>query len=258
VDVEWQTLFNKILIREKMDSDKNTKIIWLDQKCENLFKNAGLAKIADFMNAAKILESSITKVMREHSDKRGTGEIDRSVVRVRLNDAVFFIKQGSANAYVNITNEFDAIRVLPRFGLRPAELAGYAFDETNKSGFIILKDLDGFNSINDMFNGNAPPEAVADFNARKEPLLARIAEIIKKVHAAGYVYSDWFGKHIFIKPGCDDIALIDLERFRPLSKCPWYFGVPIASIFVKRKILRKLTHSLKSELLSEELLREIF
>jgi hypothetical protein len=241
-----------------MDLDKNTKIIWLDQKCENLFKNAGLVKIKDFMNAAAILDSSITKVMRKHSDKRGSGEIDRSVVRVCLNDTMFFIKQGSNNAYINITNEFDAVEFLPRFGLHPAELAGYAFDETNKSGFIILKNLDGFNSINDMLNGNAPPEAVDDFNARKETILAKIASIIKKVHAAGYVYSDWFGKHIFIKPGCDDIALIDLERFRPLSKCPWYFSVPIASMLVKRKILRKLTHSLKSELIPEELIAKYF
>ena len=243
---------------ENMDLDKENTIIWLDSEAKRIFANAGLASFADCVNSEQILGAPIAKVMREHSDKRGTGEIDRSVVRLKLDGGVFYVKQGSGNAYTNITNEFDAIQVLPRFGLKPPELAAHAFDEKNKAAFIILKDLDGFNSINDMFNGNASADAVADFAARKEEILAKIAEIIKSVHAGGYVYSDWFGKHIFVKPGSDDIALIDLERFRPLSKCPWYFGFPVTSSFVKRKIMRKLTRSLQSDLISEEMLLKIF
>lgn len=241
-----------------MDLDENMAITWNDQECERIFNNAGLATFADFLNAEQIIGEQKAKVMREHRDKRGTGEMDRSVVRLTLDGGVFYVKQGASDAYTNITNEFNAIKVLPRFGLRPSELAGYAFDETNQSALIILKNLDGFNSINDIFNGNASSNAVADFAARKETILARIAEIIKKVQDSGYVYSDWLGKHILIKPDCDDIALIDLERFRPINKCPWYFVFPVTSWFVKRKILRKLISSLKSELLPDELLREIF
>ncbi|NOY74700.1 MAG: hypothetical protein GXP32_02785 [Kiritimatiellaeota bacterium] len=238
--------------------EQGIEIVWTDEEAERLFAEAGLAKFADFFEAERILDDSRYRVMREHRDKRGGGDVDRTVLKLDLDGRTFYLKRSNGEAYHNTVHEFEAIKTLPRFGLRPSEITAHSFDETDGRAMLLLKDLKGFNSINDMFNGNAPPEAVADFAENKERILAKVAEIIKKTLEAGYVYPDWFGKHIFVKPGVDEIALIDLERFRPLSECPWYFGFPVTSYFVKRKILRKLRRSLKSDLLPPKLLKRLF
>jgi hypothetical protein len=237
---------------------QNIGVTWLDDEAERLFAEAGLAEFADLSNAERLLPGEQVRIMREHRDKRGGGDVDRRVARLNLSGEVFYLKRSSGAAYQNIKNEFEALKVLPRFGLIPSTLAAHAFDDERETGFIILRDLKEFNSINDILLGKASPEAAADFVDRKEFLLAKVAEIIKEVHAAGYVYPDWFGKHIFVKRGSDDIALIDLERFRPLSACPWYFGFPVTSWFVRKKIARKLRRSLKSDLLSDNMLKRVF
>ena len=238
--------------------NQNTELVWSDENAEAIFRKNGVEGFARLLEVERFLDSSNVKMMREHRGKRDASKVERSVFRLSFPGGVFYLKRSIGDSYSNIVSEYNALGVLPRFGLRPSELAAYAFNEKERKALILLKELKGFNSINDMFNGNAPDEAVEDFDKRKECVLARVAEIIKDVHSAGYVYPDWFAKHIFITPGGDEIALIDLERFRPLSECPWYFGFPITSFFVKRKIIRKLKRSLKSDLISNELLDSIF
>lgn len=46
----------------------------------------------------------------------------------------------------------------------------------------------------------------------RRALIANIAGLVRKLHAAGYYYLDWKAKHIYIKN--DDIILLDVERMK--------------------------------------------
>lgn len=234
----------------------NKKIIWKDKEARNLFLESGFAKLADFLDLEFENKKVDVQSMREHKDKE-TGEVNRKMTRIKIGEQVYYLKKACKNAFINIVNEFDAIDILPEFDLIPPQVSAYSIDEEDQEGFIILKELKGYYSIKEIIDGQASEKATEDFIARKEDILNKIAAIIRGVHKKGYAYPDWFAKHIYIMEGSEGIVLIDLERFRPLKDCPWYFGFPVTSIFVKKKFWRKLRKSLRSEILPDDLLKRI-
>ena len=239
----------------KRNKMKNNKITWTDEKTRKLFADTGLAEFADITG---IQENSVakTRIMREHRD-RNTGEVNRRMTEIKLNGQVFYLKYACGSAFENIRNEFNALEILPQFNLTPPTAAAYAFDNDALEGWILFKALAGRFSIKEIITGVAPQEAIDDFLERKVDILESIAGKIREVHKNGYAYPDWFAKHLYIQPDSDEIVLIDLERFRPLAKSPWYFGFPITSLFVKSKFWRKLRNSLKSDILPDKLLKKI-
>ena len=240
--------------------ENSNTIIWNDQSAETLFADFS---VDDFMTFEKEISSDKknssgieTAIMREHADK-STGMINRRVTRIEIGGRRFFLKKAEGSSFEGIKNEFDAINLLPKFDLLSAPIAAYMLDPTEKKGFLLLKNLDGFYSIQELVTGRAPQDAVDDFIERKEELLSMVIAKMNKVHSAKYSYPDLFAKHVYIKKGSDDIVFIDLDRFRPLNKCPWYFGFPISSLFVRAKCWRKFKRSLRSESLPDELLNRL-
>ena len=234
-------------------------INWKNDKAKKLFEKVKLDNFADFWDIEAGDHQLKLVTMREHSNRQ-TKKVDRKMLQISFGDEIYYMKRASENAFQNIINEFNAINKLPDFGLKPSEIAGWSFDEKEKKGFIILEDLKGFFSIKQLIRGKTPPENLDDFIARKDKIFEKIAKTIKNIYKNNYTYPDWFAKHIYIKKGSEEIALIDLERFLPLNKCPWYFGLPIISFFIRKKIYRKLIISLEreSDLLSQEYLENIF
>ena len=230
-------------------------INWKDKIAEKIFAEAGISDISHLPEMDKNSNIDIHS-MRKHLNKE-TGEVDRQMTKITIGNNVYFLKQAFRQSFINIVNEFAAINILREFDLTPPDIAAYSLDDKQQKGFILLKDLKGFYSLKDLINNIAPQDEIDDFLNRKEEILKAVAERIRKVHQERYAYPDWFAKHLYIKKGSDEIALIDLERFRPLDKCPWYFGFPITSLFVKRKAWRKLRRSLKSHVLPGRLLRKI-
>ena len=218
-------------------------VSWGNKQDQELFEGIGVSTFDDFMEIEKKELPIDIKVMRQHKDKK-SGLVNRSMIRVIVKNEIFYLKRTSGKAFINISNEYDAIQILPKFNLVPPEIAAYKLDQESSSGFILLKDLKGYYSIKELLTGKASESAIKDFNERIEDILKSVADKIESVHSANYAFPDWFGKHLYIKEKSDDIVLIDLERFRPLSKSPWYFGFPIVSIFIKRKFWRKLRNSL--------------
>ena len=233
-------------------------IDWQNSRDKDIFAKAELINFADFIYVEQRASKVNLLSMRDHRDKK-SGKIDRQMTRITIDNNIYYMKRAYCNSFKNVKNEYEAIKVLPKFGLKPAEIVAYAFNESEKKGFIILKDLTGFYSISEIIKGNTPDDTLNDFISRKDEILQRTAKIIRDIHKKGYVYPDWFAKHIYIKKGCDEIVLIDLERFLPIDKCPWYFSFPVTSFFVKQKIFRKLRISLMrdSDLLSGKYLRSI-
>lgn len=234
------------------------QIIWKNDELKILFNEKGICSLEDFINIETKEDVLKLQAMRDHSDK-STGEINRKMTKITLKDKVFFLKRAFGNSLANIENEFKAIQLLPEFGLKPCEVAASCFDDAEHKGFIILENLNGFFSIQDIIKKIAPAEAQEDFADRKDEVFMKIAEIIRKIHKKGYIYPDWFGKHLYLKKGSNEIALIDLERFRHVDQCPWYFNFPVTSGFVRRKVFKKLLISLErdSDSLSHKYLKGI-
>ncbi len=238
----------------------SSTIIWNDKKAEKLFSDF---TVETFMSFAKETPLDLEKrtgiettIMREHADKN-SGEINRRVTKIEIADNIFFLKKAEGVAFEGIRNEFEAINVLPEFNIKPPEVVAYMIDEENRAAFLLLKELSGYCSIRELITGKAPKVAVADFIERKEAILTQLADIMKQVHSAKYTYPDLFAKHVYIKQGSDDIVMIDLDRFRPMDKCPWYFDFPILSSFVKAKCWKKFKRSLRSEILPSKLLNRL-
>ncbi len=240
--------------------EKSGTIIWNDKQSENLFSDF---TVDTFMTFAKEAPADLKKstgintaIMREHTDKN-SGEINRRVTKIEIENHVFFLKKAAGAAFEGIKNEFEAINILPEFDIKSASIVSYMLDEESLEGFLLLKELTGYFSIQELITGKASREAVNDFIERKEAILSVVAERMKQVHSAKYTYPDLFAKHVYIKQGSDDIVMIDLDRFRPLCKCPWYFSFPISSSFVKKKCWKKFKRSLQSEILPAPLLNRL-
>lgn len=232
-------------------------IDWQNKNDQTLFAEAGLTAFADFWDI-ETKDNLELHAMRKHTNRK-TKKVDRKIVQISLAGNIYYLKRASDEAFENIKNEFAAIKILPGFGLKPAETAACAFDEGQKQGFLILKDLKDFFSIKEILKKNTPPETLIDFISRKDEILGRISQSINDIYQRGFFYPDWFAKHIYIKKGSNEIALIDLERFLPSEQCPWYYRSALTSKTVRRKIMKKLRISLEreSDFLPHRYLREI-
>lgn len=222
---------------------KESPIIWKNTELKQIFTDIGITVPADFINIESKENCLNLKQMRDHHDK-STGKITRRMTSLSVAGKVFFLKRAFGNALANIQNELEAIKMLPEFDLIPCGVAAHWFNDVSKEGFLLLENLDNFYSIKDIIKKLAPEDLQIYFAKNQENILRKVAEKIRKVHEKGFIYPDWFAKHLYIKKGSEEIALIDLERFRKIDNCPWYFSFPITSNFVKRKIFKKLRISL--------------
>jgi len=239
------------------DISGNDALNWNAPETERIFVDAGIADYDAFMAlSADSVGTLEYQPMGDHKDK-GTGRVLRSVARISLGGRVFYLKRAWPGAFDNIAAEFAAINKLPDFGLRPPRLTAWRLDADSGEGFILLDELDGFHALSDILRGKAPRGAVADFESRKGWVLEAISGAARRIRDGGYAYPDFVAKHIFIKPGSEELALIDLERFRPLDEFPWYFSFPVLSYFTGRKIRAKLLRSLESESLPRSVLKDI-
>jgi hypothetical protein len=215
---------------------------------QEVFAAAGLANFADLWD----LEShppadAELKPMRQHLHRR-RGVILRQTVRIRLNRCEYFLKRAGGSAFPCIVNEHRAVNQVAEFGLVPPRLVAWGFDETEWRGMLLFKRLPGYDSLQDLLEFKAPHDVVADFQTRKKDVLKQVTRIIRRVQHAGYFYPDWHGKHLFVRRNGDDIVLIDLERFRHLRDCPWYYRLFFVRHFVRRREWATLRRALGSPL----------
>jgi hypothetical protein len=236
------------------------QLFWHDAASydQEVFAAAGLANFADFWNLESHppTDAELTP-MRQHLHRR-RGVILRQTVRIRLNRCEYFLKRAGGPAYPCIVNEHRAVGKVADFGLTPPRLVAWGFDETEWRGMLLFKRLPGYYSLQDLLEFKAPPEVVADFQTHKKDVLKRVTRVIRRVQDAGYFYLDWHSKHIFVRRGGDDIVLIDLERFRPLRDCPWYYRLFFVRYFVRRREWATLRRALGSSLYTPRYLLGLF
>jgi len=231
-------------------------ITWLVDLEKDFFNDAGLADFKQLWNLEDNSSGLEIEPIRQHL-QRGGSRILRQTTRIRLNNSDYFLKRSCRKAYPNIVNEFEAMQLIKEFGLTPPRLLAYAFNEEEKQGLLLFKNLAGFDSLKELLEYEAPPEVVADFQVRKKEFLKQLTRIVRRIHDADYYYPDWFGKHIYVRRASDEIALIDLERFRHLKKCPWYYCLPITRMLARRREWNTLKKTLGSSLYTPAYLKSL-
>lgn len=236
--------------------EKKTAVTWSAEFDKNRFNEAG---IKDFDSFWFLEESGATadyKSVRQHINRKN-GEIKRQTTIIRINGIRYFVKRASGKSYQCVVNEFEALKILPGFGLDAAKLLAYGFDEEKQRAFLVFKNLTGYYSFEDLIKNSAPPEAIAEFKARKRDILKKLVAAVKKIHASDYFYPDWLAKHLFLRKGTDEIVLIDLERFVHLDKCPKYYRYPMMKYLVRLREWKKLKNALGSELYTKNFLNKL-
>jgi heptose I phosphotransferase len=83
--------------------------------------------------------------------------------------------------------------------------------------FLLTEELAGYEELQDFLRRRFPPRspAVAGRDPELRRILGDVAEIVRRLHAAGYNHRDLYCCHFLIKepaPGEFDIRLIDLQR----------------------------------------------
>ncbi len=229
---------------------------WSSEFDRDRFSEAGLASFEELWNLEESGARAEYKPVKRHVDRK-TGKVKRQTTIVRVNKIKYYMKRASGESYKSITSEFEALKILPDFGLCTARLLAYGFDEPDKRAFLIFKSLSGYHSLEDLVNRKAPPEVIAGFQVHKKEILKTIASAIHRIHKANYFYPDWIANHIFIRKGTSEVVLIDLARFCHLSRCPWYYRYRVVRNFVRSQEWKKLKRALGSKIYTKKFLNKL-
>ncbi len=231
---------------------------WHSDRARELFARDGIATAEDLIEIETKLPETSLLLMRRHDSACGR-RIMRDTIRITLYDEIFYLKRGYGESVGMLRNEAEAVGILPQFGLIPPKIAAKSLDSAGE-GLILIEDLKGFHSIKEILKNHAPQALQEQFLENKDDFFRIISDCIKSTFKAGYIYPDWLAKHLFLREDSRQVALIDLERFRHACKSPWYFSFPVTSVFVRKKILRKLRISLlrDSEQFSDRYLKRYF
>lgn len=230
-------------------------VIWANKIEEVAASAAGLKDFEDFWR----VESGDLDIQekRRHHDRR-SGRVDRRTVKVVINGFEYFLKRCSGAAYGNIGRELAAGEILPKIGLRAPKLAAYSLDESSRRGFILLKKLAGFHSLQDLHRCKPPPQVVAAFQSNKREFLIKLFDAFFAAKRQGYFYPDWRDKHIFFNVATMEIALIDLERLRHVSDCPAAYRLALVRAWKRHKEFTTLRRALGADFYSRKTIMEIY
>ncbi len=231
-------------------------VIWLSESGRQRFNEAG---ITDFNSFWILEESGATaeyKSVRQHINRKN-GEINLQTTIVKINDIKYLIKRAAGESYKCAVNEFEALKILPDLGLNTAKLMAYGFDEVKHRAFLVFRNLAGYHSFEDLINNNAPPDAIAEFKVRKRDILKKLVAAVHRIHESDYFYPDWDAKHLFLRKGSDEIALIDLEKFMHLNVSPKYYRYPIVQYYLRLREWEKIRDALGSKIYTKKFLNKL-
>jgi tRNA A-37 threonylcarbamoyl transferase component Bud32 len=149
-----------------------------------------------------------------------SGHVGRNVSRVRIGGRTAYLKREhrvrlrdrfrawrDGFGWVSMSErEAAVLRRLDECGLPgPSWLA---YGEANDEGFLLLADA-------------GPARLLSAGGPVSRTLAARLGEFVARLHAAGIDQKDLFAKHILVRPGSDDIIVLDWQRAVVRANVPW-------------------------------------
>lgn len=148
----------------------------------------------------------------------------RWTTRIVLDGQAFYLKRYeplSAREYVRSAlrlnwpihgarTEWEALLDFQKAGLPTA--TPVAFGERGGKSFVVLKALEGFRSLRDVFECGTTVHGMED-------LAAAIGELARRMHQAGLAHQDFYFDHVFVRwdEAGWSIRIIDLGRVRRMG-----------------------------------------
>lgn len=253
----WQVLIG---YAQQKNLDKTfMDIVWNDVDLKKELDTLGVSSVADFWWIEDRVDGKAsTSLCREHVDRK-SGEVDRKTAMVRVQDDTFFLKRFSGKSYENAMGEYDAISLVPRFGVKTADVAAYYLNPDERKGFILMRDLKRFWSLEQFVRRKGcSDDEVERLRESGRVLLDKLMRAFHHMQEAGYSYPDWRDKHIMFDVLDMEIALIDLERFKHCSTYPWFDRWGIGKRRRIKKERQALFSSLESEFFSKADIRQAY
>ncbi len=192
--------------------------LWFFKGWQDFFKSAGLTTFDEFVRLSG-------------------EEVDRNrrslVYRLKLGEGnqVFYLKLHTNYVRRNLTTLYKKVLITQieltnmmhyaRAGLDELEpvACGWRSGKDGISSFLLIKELDGYQSLQDFLNG-------PDCSSKQERrgVAKAIVAMLGKMHGCGLAHIELFSWHIFVKKTEDGHYLahpIDLERTVKKNNWPW-------------------------------------
>ncbi len=192
--------------------------LWFFKDWRDFLKSAGLTKFDQFV----LLSGE---------------EVDRNrrslVYRLKLGEdnQVFYLKLHKNYVRRNLTTLYKKVLITQieltnmmhyaRAGLDELEpvACGWKSGEDGVSSFLLIKELDGYQSLQDFLNG---PDSSS--KQQRYAVAKAVGAMLAKMHGSGLAHIELFSWHIFVKKTEDGHYLahpIDLERTIKKDNWPW-------------------------------------
>ncbi|HAK51186.1 MAG TPA: hypothetical protein DCM54_04685 [Gammaproteobacteria bacterium] len=138
------------------------------------------------------------------------------VAMVTCANKSYFIKRQKNHSYRELRRGFRRTPTLRReyrntlrlqaLGIPTPEIVRY--QETNTSGFLITRQLNGFQNLENYL-------LAVEQSFQRNHTMAVVAQTLLRMHLGGLHHGCLYGKHVMVKPGVQpQVALIDLETLR--------------------------------------------
>jgi len=234
----------------------SNEILWKSDFIRNQFMAKGVRVLDDFFNIEGrdvFKELLLKKHLRSGFGKRNNYRI----WFIRIKNTRFLLKTASGKYYNKLLDEFLVLKYLPALYITPPEVGAYYVHDSDRVCFILFKYPPGFHVLRDLIELKLPPHVLADFEVRKRKVMKKISKALHKMHYSEFYYPYLFSENILVKHKSDEICIIDLEDFKPLKKCPWYYRLEIVSWFIKREEWNTLRTSLASNMYTKKYMKSL-
>jgi hypothetical protein len=158
----------------------------------------------------------------------GPGKITRAfktrlTVRMEIAGAALYLKRHACiaeprswldrllfrPAVTDARREWDNLFRMRAAGIPTAEPAALGEDRATGRSLLLLEEIPDADPADDLIARGFPPDRFGERRA----LLARIGDLVRRLHAAGFNHQDMYLCHIFVGRGPDrPLTLIDLQR----------------------------------------------
>jgi hypothetical protein len=174
----------------------------------------------------------------------GNGKDLYHTAYLKINKTKYRLKRVSGKYFSKLLYEYEIIKELPELHITPPLAIAYSIDEKAKQCFILFKYPPGYIVLKNLLEYNMHPSIIADFDVRKKDVMKRIVRVFQKMYYTDYYYPHWNSDNVLVKNKSDEIALVDLEDFRHLNQCPWYYRIELCSWFIRRRQWKTLLKTL--------------
>jgi hypothetical protein len=216
----------------------NIKIEWLNDFEKENFSNCRMNSFESFWDIENSASDIEFRHIKTRLDRR-TGKPERQITCLKLNGIKYYLKRAARKAVKNIRTEFEALKILPDFGLETAKLLAYSFDKKNTRAFLLYRNLSGYYCLDDVINRRLPPETIASYQVREKDILGLLAKAVLRYQGKNYFYPDLKPKQVFVDFMNLKIALINLERFEPLNRKSWLHRFEFVRVLAHRKEIKR-------------------